>query len=377
MLDVLRKDGKRAAARFGFDEARLHALRNVLQCRTAALGGHAEVCTRCIAVHPAYNSCRNRHCPQCQGSRRAEWAAAEAERLLPAPHFMVVFTLPGALRPLASNNPALVYDILLRAAADTLAHLARRKYDATLGVTSVLHTWTREMSYHPHVHCIVSAAGLRTDQAAAIQITRDWLFRVQFLANEFRKRVIDALAQANARGELACGRWAWSTWRQKAGQKPWVAHVEPPEGRDRQQVVRYLARYVYNIAISDKRIVAATTTTVTIATRNGKTLQLPRHEFVRRWSLHVLPKGFRKVRHTGLYASSARTLRALTTSLLGAAALGPPPAKPATPTAKPELPLLLRTCGSCGAPVLRVPLAQLATALQVLRTTTTRARGPP
>jgi hypothetical protein len=294
---------------------------------------------------------------------------------------MVVFTLPGTLRALAERNPDVVYNALLEAAAATLRDLARRKYHALLGVTSVLHTWTREMRFHPHVHCIVSAGGLRLDGEGIVTIDKDWLFAVKSLAKRFRHHVVQRLVAAHVEGHLDLGPWSFTTWRQKAFEKPWVVDVEPPRGRDRAQVVRYLARYVYNVAISDARIVSATDGAVTILGRDDAHVTMSPIEFVRRWSLHVLPKGFRKVRHTGLYAPGAGARLARACELLGNAGLPAVAAPQPTPdeTAPPERAATAkeRSCSSCGsAHVLRVPIARLADTLQVLRLAAS-ARGPP
>ena len=372
---MLRRVGPEAIVRFGLDDVRTHALRNVAQCRTAALGGHLAVCTSCAAVHPRYNSCRNRHCPQCQGMRRREWAVQQTERMLPVPHFMVVFTLPGALRPLAAANPGLVYDAVLVAASDTLAALARRKYNGRVGVTAVLHTWNREMGYHVHVHALVSAAVLAGDDV--VRIDEDWLFHRRRLSRAFRHRVMQSLAKAHADGRLDTGKWSFATWRQKAHKQDWHVGVEPPRGRHRADVVRYLARYVYSVAISDSRVLDVTANTVVIATRAGQKLRLDKPEFVRRWSLHVLPPGFRKVRHTGLYAPAAGALRERARSLLPAE----PPPPPSSPQQPPDAPVSVevpsRPCPSCGAPLITVAVEHLALVLRLLARTSNRARGPP
>ena len=268
----------------------------------------------------------------------------------------------------------------MRAAADTLADLATRKYAARLGVTTVLHTWTREMTYHPHVHAVVSSVGLRRDRSAVVRSKDGWLFARKGLARCFRAKFLGRLGDLAREGLLDLGAWSFATWRQKACRTEFVVHVEPPRGRDTAEVVRYLAAYVNNVAISDRRIVSATPHTVTIAGRSGP-VSMPGAEFVRRWSLHVLPKGFRKVRHTGLYAPGNGALLAEAKAKLGDAGFpkrtagGEPPAEASRAPAEKDWSCLV--CG--GVAFVTVDLRWVSQIVMILRqaSTSATARGPP
>ena len=347
VLDALRRHTSAYVARHGFDPTSMHVLRQLCACRTAKLGAHLCVCEGCGYRAPVYNSCRNRHCPQCQGHATAEWLRARTERMLDTPHFQVVFTLPAQLRPLARSHPQLVYDLMCRCAASVLQDLAAQRLRARLGITAVLHTWTSELAYHPHVHFLVTAGGLSLDDEERWVPTRqDYLFPVRVLGAMFRGRLLEALLTALDRGDLddADVPSVRATLRKLAQLHPrWVVHVEPPRGRPVTAVTKYLARYVKRVAISDARIVAVTDTTVTFRTRRGP-LTLEGHEFVRRFLLHVLPKGLRKIRHYGLYAPGAAA------ALATARALLPTPAR-AVDESTAELSDTVRSlqaCPACG-----------------------------
>jgi len=238
--------------------------------------------------------------------------------MLDTPHFQVVFTLPAQLRPLARSHPRLVYDLMCRCAASVLQDLAAQRLGARLGITAVLHTWTRELTYHPHVHFLVTAGGLSLDTERWVPTRQDYLFPIRVLGAMFRGRLLEALLTALDRGELDDANIpsVRATVRKLAKLQPrWIVHVEPPRGRPVAAVTKYLARYVKRVAISDARIVAVTDTTVTFHARRGP-LTLEGHEFVRRFLLHVLPKGLRKIRHYGLYAPGAAAALATARALL-------------------------------------------------------------
>jgi len=309
VLDALRRHFPAYTRRFAPDPHRLHTLRRLMACRTAALGAHTCVCKDCGWSAPLYNSCRDRHCPQCQGAQTADWLAAQQARMLPVEHFQVVFTLPAALRPIAFANPDVVYRLLFSAGASVLQDLSAQRLDARLGLTGVLHTWTQALDYHPHVHFLVTAGGLHRDGDRWVSTGERYLFPQRIMGAMFRGRFLEGLIAAFEAGELAlegepvaASKGFRSTVRSLSKRHArWVVHVEPPGGRPVAQVAKYLARYVKRVAISDARVVSVTDEAVTFRTRAGP-VTLAGAEFVRRFSLHVLPRGFRKVRHFGLYA---------------------------------------------------------------------------
>ncbi len=381
VTEALRRHFDRYRERHGLDPARMRVVRRLLACRTGALGVHLRVCDACGYKAPAYNSCRDRHCPQCQGRAAALWLDARRARMLPVPHFQVVFTLPAALRSVAFANQRLVYTLLMRTAASVLHDLAAQRLDATLGVTTVLHTWASDVSYHPHVHCLVTAGGLHTDGERWVPTRDDFLFPQAVMGAMFRGRFLDGLIDAFERGDLclpgppdradAAFRDLTSALARRLSR--WVVHVEPPRGRSHDAATKYLARYVKRVAISDSRILRVTDTHVTIASR-AAVPSLDGAEFVRRFLLHVLPRGFNKIRHTGLYAPGRASAR-----LEHARSLLPPPTPQNTPPAEPAAdlddadvapaPPTLERCPACRARSLRRVFPT--------RTEPPRHRGPP
>lgn len=350
-------------------------LRAIARCRTAELGGHLDVCTSCGDVQgPSYNSCRNRHCPKCQSLAQARWVAQRLERMLPTHSFHVVFTLPRELRRLALVHREAVFDLLFACAAETLLELGRdeRRLGADLGVTSVLHTWRRDLAFHPHVHCIVTGGGLSLDGQRWVAAPPDFLFHVRVLGSLFRGKMLDALRRAYARGKLRlvgpaaplAERDRFDRLCDKLAKKRWVPYCKPPFG-DRDQAFRYLGRYTHRVGLSNQRLVALDERGVTFRTRGAEQVTLAPTELLRRFVLHVLPKGFVKIRHHGLFAPShvatkLAAARALLTSAAPTTAETPPP--PRTPRDCRDLLLALtgldlRCCRRCGAlTVVRVPL---------------------
>lgn len=333
-------------------------------CRTAALGGHLDACTHCGLVRPAYNSCRDRHCPSCQAWAQDDWIDDRIEKVLPCGHFHAVFTLPAELRPLAMRNPRLVYDLMFAAASETLLVLGRDRLGARIGATLVLHTWTREMLYHPHVHCIVTGGGLSLDGEQWVAAKPRFLFPVGAMRKLFRAIVRRGLRHAFDRGDLdldgACSAWiepgAFRALLRSLYAKNWVVYCKAPlAGAD--HIFRYLGRYTHRVAISDQRLVEVTDERIVFRTRHNDRVSITPHEFIRRFLLHVLPKGFHKIRHVGLYAPS-RLYTDLVTAhrLLG---LRPPPEPaPDSPAAKRRARRhALPTCSACGHPVRQLPLA--------------------
>lgn len=289
-------------------------MRDLVACRTAALGGHLELCQHCGDETPSYNSCRNRHCPRCQGLSQARWIAERKARVLPVAHAHVVFTLPRALRPLASRNRKVVYDLLFRAAADTLLTFGAdpRWLGAQIGVTAVLHTWTRELRFHPHLHCLVTAGGLSADGARwlAPRAKGTFLFPVRALGEVFRARFLAALECAYRQGGLrlegTCVALAdpkvFSKFVGRLYGPRWHVYSKTPFG-GAAQVFEYLGRYTHRVGISNQRLVRFDERGVCFRTRGDSTTLLTGPEFIRRFLQHVLPTGFVKIRHYALYAS--------------------------------------------------------------------------
>lgn len=298
------------------DYRQLHALtegqqdvaRAIIACRTAALGGHLDVCTNCGFETPAYNSCRNRHCPKCQALNQARWVEARLERILPVHYFHLVFTIPSELHGLARNNRAKIFALLFRSAADTLLTLAADPKwlgkDAQLGITAVLHTWTRELLFHPHVHCIVTGGGLARDQSQWVPAPCDFLFPVYVVGALFRGKFMAGLQELLDQGELhddVLDRSARRR-RQRLYKTSWVVYAKRPFGGP-EQVYRYLGRYTHRVAISNARLITVDDQAVVFRTRGSDTASLSPTEFIGRFLQHVLPHQFVKIRHFGLMSS--------------------------------------------------------------------------
>jgi len=281
------------------------------QCRTPALGGHVDRCPSCGFEHPSYNSCRNRHCPKCQALAQERWIAKRAERLLDVGHFHVVFTLPGELRFLAQLAPREVFKALFRAAADTLLELGQTRLDATLGATLVLHTWTRKLTFHPHVHAIVTAGGLARDGTRFCRSGRRYLFPVKgVMSPVFRGKFLALLSEAYAAGAFAHvdrlrDPSAYGRLVAKVGKLCWNVYAKAPLASV-AHVVAYLGRYTHRVGIANSRLLEVTDTRVVFRTRGDDTETVTPVEFLRRFVQHVLPEGFHKIRHVGLYASPAK-----------------------------------------------------------------------
>jgi len=282
------------------------ALRAIAQCRTAVLGGHLDVCTACGHEQPSYNSCRNRHCPKCQSLAQARWVDSRLERLLPVHYFHVVFTLPAELRAVARRSREEVFDMLFASASATLLALARdpKRLGAELGVTMVLHTWTRELLWHPHVHAIVTGGGLSDDGTRFVRARRRFLFPVRVMGALFRGKMLAALERAHARGHVDLGDIDLHALRVK----PWVVYAKRPFGGP-EHVLRYLGRYTHRVGISNQRLLACDERGVTFRTRDGKCVTVAPQELLARFVQHVLPARFVKIRHYGLHAASHATTR--------------------------------------------------------------------
>lgn len=299
----------------------LKVMSAIEQCRSAALGGHVERCEDCGHSRIAYNSCRNRHCPKCQGAAARDWLAAREADLLPVGYFHLVFTLPAEIAPIAYQNKAVVYDLLFRTAAETLLTIAAdpRHLGARIGATAVLHTWGSAMTHHPHVHMIVPGGGISLDGARWVACSPGFLLPVRVLSRLFRRLFLSRLADAHAAdrlaffGELAGlhDRQSFAAHLAPLRRKNWFVYAKPPFAGP-EAVLAYLARYTHRVAISNSRLVALDERGVTFRykdyRRNGRerlrAMTLALDEFIRRFLLHVLPKGFHRIRHYGLLASA-------------------------------------------------------------------------
>lgn len=333
----------------------------ISRCRTAALGGHLEVCTHCGHEHPAYNSCRNRHCPKCQALAQEKWIAARSEKILPVPHFHLVFTLPAELRPLAMRHPVEVYTAFFRIVSELLLELGRARLGATLGLTMVLHTWTRELAFHPHIHVLTTAGGLSLDGQRFVRVRRSkkgkrFLFHVHVMGQLLRGKMLDALRKLHRKGAFpGLEPSAFDPLMARlSGHKSWVVYAKAPF-RKSKYVLSYLGRYTHRVAIANSRLVDVSEYHVTFRTKHGKTATLHPVEFLRRFVQHVLPDGFHKIRHGGLYASAQQDGALEQARALLPASLAAPKPEPA----RIEAP---RICPHCGGILLRIPLTALARA---------------
>jgi hypothetical protein len=329
-------------------------------CRTAALGGHVEACDGCGHTRIAYNSCRNRHCPKCQAAAARTWLAAREADLLPVGYFHVVFTLPAEVAQIAFQNKAAVYDLLFRAASETMLTIAAdpKHLGARIGLTAVLHTWGSAMTHHPHVHMIVPGGGLARDGTRWISAKPGFLLPVRVLAKLFRRLFLAGLIALHAAGRLAAfgslsplaERRAFLRHLAPVRTKRWVVYAKPPFAGP-AAVLAYLSRYTHRVAISNRRLVGFDAAGVTFRVKDYRrdgperygVLTLAADEFIRRFLLHVLPRGFHRIRHYGLLASATRRANlARIRDLLAAA----PPANPPEPASPPDR---LAPCPCCGA----------------------------
>ena len=307
----------------------------IARCRTAGLGGHIDQCTRCGHRAISYNSCRNRHCPKCQTAARDRWIAARQKELLPTRYVHVVFTLPAQLAPLALQNKKLIYGLLLRASAETLLEVARdpRHLGAEIGFFSVLHTWSQKLTLHPHVHCVIPAGGLSLDHTRWLNSRDRFFLPIHVLRRVFRGKFVAALRRAFQESQLNLHRnltslaqpKTFAAWLRPLFRKDWVVYSKPPFGGP-EYVLQYLGRYTHRVAISNHRLVSFAEQTVTFRWRDSahnneqKLMTLPLDEFLRRFLLHVLPKGFVRIRNFGFLANRRRpTLLPLCFHLLGSA----------------------------------------------------------
>jgi Putative transposase/Transposase zinc-binding domain len=346
VADVVRQYEAEYLARYGAvtSTTQRQVLQAIAQCRTAALGGHKRQCDHCGHEEISYNSCRNRHCPKCQGSAQAAWLVARERELLDVPYCHVVFTLPAALSPLALQNPRVVYGLLFQAVAETLQTIARdpRHLGAEIGFLAVLHTWGQTLHHHPHLHCLVPAGGLAVDGTAWVSCPKRFFLPVRVLSRFFRRTFLTALRQAAAQERLSlqgqCQRWrvpaAWRQLLTTLQQMEWVVYAKPPLPGP-QRVLRYLARYTHRVAITNRRLLACADGRVTFRWKDyqrgnrQRLMTLDAVEFIRRLLLHVLPRGFQRMRHYGFFANGQRKVKlSRCRELLGQALLAPAETSP-------------------------------------------------
>jgi Putative transposase/Transposase zinc-binding domain len=349
VADIFRLHGPDYRAKFSTRMLPSHhrAMQDIEQCRTEALGGQVYYCHQCQEQRYSYHSCKNRHCPKCQNQQANQWLAEQQLMLLPVPHFLVTFTLPEELRAVARSNQKTIYNLLFRASSQALLQLAHdpRFVGARLGMVGLLHTWTRQLLYHPHVHYIVTGGGLSA-QGRWLSSRKDFLVHVKPLSRIFRAKFRDALKQTELFAQVEARVW----------RKDWVVHSEPVGSGE--PAFKYLAPYIFRVALSNNRLLKLEHGNVTFAYKESATDQLKSckvtaEEFIRRFLQHVLPPRFIKVRYYGLLSPSnrhllhqARQLLSATTSKLNRAEV------------KTTQPLALLSCPHCGGPLtLLSPLA--------------------
>ena len=346
--------------------AQMKVMSAIERCRTAALGGHVGRCEnqKCAHTVIAYNSCRNRNCPKCQGAAAREWLAEREADLLPVPYYHVVFTLPAPISNIAYQSKAAIYDILFKASAETLITIAAdpKHLGARIGLTSVLHTWGSALTHHPHVHIVVPGGGISLDGKRWVSCRPRFFLPVRVLSRLFRRLFLEMLVAAHHAGRLQffgdlarlAEKAAFKAYLKPLREIDWVVYAKEPFAGP-GQVLRYLSRYTHRIAISNRRLVSADQNGVAFKYKDYriegparyKTMTLATDEFIRRFLIHVLPKGFHRIRHYGLLASSNRAENiAHARELL---AVPPPVKQPETPKPVLDQPRVLpRPCPCCG-----------------------------
>jgi hypothetical protein len=325
VADIFRVAGPawRAAHDGHISLTQLKVMSAIETCRTAALGGHVEGCEDCGHVRIAYNSCRNRHCPKCQGAAAREWLAAREADLLPVGYFHVVFTVPAEIADIAFHNKAVVYDLLFRTASETMLTIAAdpRHLGVRIGITAVLHTWGSAMTHHPHIHMVVPGGGISLDGKRWVSSRAAFLLPVRALSKLFRRLFLTRLVELHTAGRIHFfgdqselnERRCFLRHLAPLRRKKWVVYAKPPFAGP-EAVLAYLSRYTHRIAISNRRLISFDGTNVAFrykdyrrdGTERQRTMTLSADEFIRRFLLHVLPKGFHRIRHYGLLASGGR-----------------------------------------------------------------------
>jgi Putative transposase/Transposase zinc-binding domain len=361
VADIFRDHGPawRSANAGHVSLGQLKVMAAIETCRTAVLGGHVARCEDCAYTTIAYNSCRNRHCPKCQGSQAREWMEARAAELLPVPYFHVVFTLPTAIADIAYHNKTVIYDLLFKASSETMLTIAadRKHLGARIGITSVLHTWGSAMTHHPHVHMIVPGGGLSMDGSRWISCKPNFFLPVRVLSKLFRRLMLEKLVAAHEAGRLhffgshahLADAKVFAAFLAPLRKKRWFVYAKRPFAGPKA-VLAYLSRYTHRVAISNRRLIAIDQQRVTFKVKDYRvegpgrytTMTLDVGEFIRRFLIHVLPKGFHRIRHYGLFASSNRAETiARARELLGSA-------EQAVETDRVAAQALAHTCPCCG-----------------------------
>jgi Putative transposase/Transposase zinc-binding domain len=328
VADIFRDHGAawRDANRGHVSLAQLKVMSAIESCRTAALGGHVARCEDCTHTTIAYNSCRNRHCPKCQGAAAREWMEERQGELLPVPYFHIVFTLPSEIGDIAYQNKRTIYDLLFKASAETMLTIAAdpKHLGARIAITAVLHTWGSAMTHHPHVHMIVPGGGISPNGKRWIATKPNFFLPVLVLSRLFRRLMLEKLAAAHKAGKLAffgahahlADAKAFAAFLAPIKRTRWFVYSKRPFAGPKA-VLAYLSRYTHRVAISNSRLIAADAESVTFKVKDYRvegpgrytTMTLGTHEFIRRFLIHVLPKGFHRIRHYGLLAGSARDER--------------------------------------------------------------------
>ena len=363
VADLIHAQGDRFVDRYRswLSFQQLNVLQAIGRCRTAALGGHIDVCPRCDHQAISYNSCRNRHCPKCQAQARQRWLSAREQEVLGVSYFHVVFTLPHALQTLCEQNPAVLYGLLFWASARTLLEVAAnaKHLGAKIGFLSILHTWGQNLLLHPHLHCVIPAGGLSSDHTRWVRPKHAFFLPVKVLSRVFRGKFVDGLRRAHRHNKLRCDGPLgplkepknFAAFLRTLYRQNWVVYAKPAFGGP-EQVLRYLGRYTHRVAISNHRLLAFDGERVTFRWKDyargnqQRKMTLTVTEFLRRFVQHVLPRGFVRIRQFGLLANRCRaTLLALARKLL---ALVPASRKPSPQAASADL---TWRCPLCATPM--------------------------
>jgi hypothetical protein len=365
LADIFRAYGESYRRNHPLPAFYLKVMQAVERCRTAALGGHLEQCNTCGYERPAYNSCRNRHCPKCQSLAKVKWLDKQKSELLPTGYFHLVFTLPHELNPLILVNKKPLINILFQSVWQTLAQFTQRGLGGTPGITAVLHTWDQTLLDHFHLHCLVPAGALSFDRNRWVSVRQDFLFPVKALSGVFRGKFLDSLKKSFDQNKLLfvgqivplAEADAFNGLMNGLRKKPWVVYAKKPFGSP-AHVLDYLGRYTHRVALSNNRICSVHNGEVTFAYRDRKNqdrrklMTLDAEEFIRRFLLHVIPKGFMRVRHYGFLANHSKDCLSKCRQLIGLTPAPPPPPQRSTE----ELMLALM-----GIDIHRCPLCQKGT----------------
>jgi hypothetical protein len=369
LADIFRAYGESYRRNHRLPVSYLKVIEAVERCRTAALGGHLQQCDACGFERPAYNSCRNRHCPKCQSLAKVKWLDKQKSELLPTGYFHLVFTLPHELNPLILINNKPLINILFQSVWQTLAQFARSRLGGSLGITAVLHTWDQTLLDHFHLHCLVPAGALSFDRNRWVPARQDFLFPVKALSRVFRAKFLDSLKKSFDQSKLLfvgqieplADADSFGVLLNGLRKKPWVVYAKKPFGSP-VHVLDYLARYTHRVAFSNDRIYSLHNREVTFAYRDRKNedrrklMTLGAEEFIRRFLLHVIPKGFMRVRHYGFLANHSKDCLSKCRQLMGLTPAPPPPPQRSTE----ELMLALT-----GIDIHRCPLCQKGTLVWV------------